>query len=258
MTFERYVYPPTRDPLLEAYEKNFESAFVVLHPFLRVPEELSWRLRRQYPSDGEILAQASKCRWSEVAQLAGIRNCATMSQALLTSIGSIEDYLADYPSRDALKKTLETEAIWMPTEGRFEPLLQADLLTAFAMAGCKELVYVPEFPQIEPIEVLSVTALKEQEKTFPERGSLVAPDESFLVTVDWDSFFCLFYGPRSFIRNVVDERKLEGFFAEPETEHFWFNWKMGCATCTVSPEGWPAPAVRPPASGLTTTQLSAR
>lgn len=238
MPFERYVYPPYAEPLLEAYDKAFESTYILLHPFVRVPEALSWRACRQYPTDTQIFAHGAKCRWAEVARAAGIRNGAQMSQALLTTIGAIDPFLADPAARDALAGYLQTNLVWMPTEGRFEPLLHADLLAPFAAAGFSEIVHVPEFPAEEPVTRLALADLEQGKKKFPERGSLVAPDESFLWTVDWDSFFCLFYGPRKLIENTARQRHLEGFFAEPETEHLWFNWKMGCATCTVSPDGW--------------------
>jgi hypothetical protein len=70
-------------------------------------------------------------------------------------------------------------------------------------------------------------------------GTLAAPDASFLFTVDWDSFFTLFYGPRSLVRDIAAGAGLEGFFAAPTTEHFWFNYSMGCATVTLSPDDWP-------------------
>ena len=128
----------------------------------------------------------------------------------------------------------------MPAEGRFEPLLQMDFLAAFEVAGKEELVFVPEFPDIDEVKHFEVTRLKSGEERFPSRGSLVAPDASFLLTVDWDSFFMLFYGPREFVSDVVRRCKLEGFFANLTTEHFWFNYSMGCATVTISPEHWPA------------------
>jgi len=31
---------------------------------------------------------------------------------------------------------------------------------------------------------------------------------------------------------------LEGFFATANTEHAWFNYSLGCATVTLSPEHW--------------------
>ena len=37
---------------------------------------------------------------------------------------------------------------------------------------------------------------------------------------------------------IAAERGLEGFFVLPTTEHAWFNYSMGCATVTLSPEHW--------------------
>lgn len=240
MPFDHYVYPPYDAPLLEAYSSRFESAYVVLHPFICMPEEFSWQATRHYPDDAQILAHGSQCPWSEVAAQTGIGACAPLNQALLTSIGSIADHLCDYAARDKLQQFLQSSSVWMPAEGRFEPLLYDDLLHTFDEAGQSELIYVPEFPQRDPIQSLPVAGLRERTIPFPSGGSLVAGDESFLFTVDWDSFFTLFYGPRSFIERIVHERNLEGFFAAPTTEHAWYNYSFGCATVTISPEHWPA------------------
>ena len=240
MPFDQYVYPSYETPLLEAYGGRFESVYVLLHPFIRMPDEFSWRVTRQYPEDDDILAQGARCAWAEVAAQTGMGACARLNQALLTSIGAVADHLSDYPARDKLQEFLQSSSVWMPVEGRFEPLLHADFLHAFETAGHQQLIYVPEFPQTEPIQPLPLAALQARSFPFPTCGSLVAPDESFLFTVDWDSFFTLFYGPRAFVEKIVRERSLEGFFATPTTEHAWFNYSFGCATVTLSPEHWPA------------------
>jgi len=223
---------------VEAYGGAFECVFVALHPFVRVPAELGWSATRQYPGDGEIAARGAKVAWMEVAAAAGLQSCARVNQALLTSIGSLDDYLADAAGRDKLKGFLESEPIWMPVEGRFEPLLQADLLHVFAEAGADELIFVPEFPHSEPVTRLPLAGLRSGSVAFPARGTLLAPDHSFLFTVDWDSFFTLFYGARSFVARVAAALDLEGFFATPNTEHAWYNYSFGCATVTLSPEHW--------------------
>jgi hypothetical protein len=130
----------------------------------------------------------------------------------------------------------------MPTEGRFEPLLQSSFQDVFEAAGQQELVFVPEFPdaKTDPIQRFNLASLQSRKIPFPERGTLAAPDGSFLLTVDWDSFFTLFYGPRDFVADVVRRNNLEGFFATPFTEHFWFNYALGCCVITLSPEEWPA------------------
>jgi hypothetical protein len=235
---ESFVYPSYEIPLVEAYGGAFESVFVVLHSFVRVPESLSWSVARNYPDNAQIVARGTKCAWAEVSKQIGLGSYARLNQALLTSIGSLDDHLVDPLGCKALQDFLKSESVWMPVEGRFEPLLQRDFLDVFTTAGAKELVFVPEFPQTDPIRCLWVDALKSGSVPFPVSGTLLAPDASFLFTVDWDSFFTLFYGPRDFVARTARALNLEGFFATPTTEHAWFNYSLGCATVTISPEDW--------------------
>ena len=225
---------------MEAYGGRFESLYVMLHPFVGVPEELCWQATRQYPSYEQIVSQGSKCSWAAVAAATGLKTGAKMNQALLTSIRSIEDELCDFAAAETLQDYLQSHCVWMPGEGAFEPLLETDFFDAFETAGHEELVFVPEFQKVDAVEHFKLADLGRCALPFPGRGSLVAPDASFLFTVDWDSFFTLFYGPREFVADVVRRRKLEGFFAEPTTEHFWFNYSLGCCVVTLAPDGWPA------------------
>jgi len=238
--FADFTYPQHEVPLAEAYGGRFESVFVALHPFVRVPSWLAWTAQRCYPSDAQIAVSGAKCSWTEVGAATGLSSCARLNQALLTSIGSLTDHLADPHGRDALKTYLQSNPVWMPVEGSFVPLLKPDILHAFATAGDHELIFVPEFPHADPVATLPLDGLGEGSMPFPTRGTLLAPDASFLFTVDWDSFFTLFYGSRSFVTRIASARKIEGFFASPTTEHAWFNYSMGCATVTLSPEHWQA------------------
>lgn len=139
---------------------------------------------------------------------------------------------------------MPSRAFWNPNPSGcpervdFEPLLQMDFLDAFEAGGQEEPIFVPEFPSIDPVQRLNVQRLRDREDSFPNRGSMVAPDASFLLTVDWDSFFTLFYGRRAFVTEVVRQQNLEGFFATPTTEHAWFNYSLGCSIVTTAPDGW--------------------
>jgi hypothetical protein len=235
---ESLVYPPYDAPLIEAYGGRFESVCVILHPFVSVPGHLAWKATKQYPSDEQIVSLGAKYTWAYVAAQTGLSTFAKLNQALLTSIRSLKDEFCDFRGSDALNGFLESTSIWMPGEGRFEPLLQDDFLAAFETAGHEELIFVPEFPTIDPVQRINMRQLATREVSFPSRGSLVAPDASFLLTVDWDSFFTLFYGAHEFLTQVVSLRQLEGFFATPTTEHSWYNYSLGCSIVTVSPEAW--------------------
>jgi hypothetical protein len=238
--FERFIYPPYDAPLADAYGGLYESVFIILHPFVSVPDNLAWKATRQYPSDEQILSLGAKCPWASVAAQTGLSTCAKLNQALLTTTGSIAPELSDSPAAIALQRFLQSESVWMPVQGRFDPLLQMDFLSAFAAAGQDELIFIPEFPHTDPIQLLNISRLRNRKDTFPSRGTLLAPNESFLLTVDWDSFFTLFYGPRVFVTEVVRQQHLEGFFATPTTEHAWFNYSLGCCVITLAPEVWPA------------------
>ena len=240
MEYDSFIYPPYDAPLADAYGGRYESVFIILHPFISIPEHLAWKTTRQYPSDDQILSHGAKCSWASVAAQAGLNTCAKLNLALLTSAGSIAPELRDLSAGNALQSFLQSESIWMPVQGRFEPLLQMDFLQAFKAAGQEELIFVPEFPHTDPIQLLNASRLRNRTEAFPSRGTLLAPDESFLFTVDWDSFFTLFYGPRAFVTEVARQQNLEGFFATPTTEHFWFNYTLGCCMVTLAPEVWPA------------------
>jgi hypothetical protein len=238
--YDRFIYPPYDAPLADAYGAQFESVFIILHPFIGVTANLAWKTTKQYPSDEKILSLGAKFPWARVAAQTGLTTCAKLNQALLTSTGSIAPELSDPTAAIALQNYLQSESVWMPVQGRFEPLLQMDFLAAFAAAGQQELIFVPEFPHADPIQLLNASQFRNRKEAFPSRGTLLAPDESFLFTVDWDSFFTLFYGPRAFVTHVARQLNLEGFFATPTTEHSWYNYTLGCCVVTLAPEVWPA------------------
>jgi len=63
--------------------------------------------------------------------------------------------------------SLELESVWMPGEGRFEPLLQMDFLSAFEAAGPGELIHVPEFRVSILCNGLVCRGLRKREEAFP-------------------------------------------------------------------------------------------
>ena len=168
--YEELTYPKYDTPLMEAFGGAYESVYVVLHPFVRVPDKLAWKATMQYPSDEQILSVGAKCGWAEVVNKTKLGTCARLDQALLTSIGSLDKDLRDYAASGALKSLLETESIWMPGEGRFEALLQMDLLDAFEAAGESELMFVPEFPETDPVQRIGCAGAEARAMRFFRRG----------------------------------------------------------------------------------------
>ena len=234
LTFDHFVYPSYDQPLLTAYSGQFECAFVILHPFVRLSGEVALPVER-YPEEEQILVYGEKCSWAFVIEQTGLQTFAKLNQALLTSIGALRKEFQDQEGMERLQAFLKDQRIWMPGEGDFEPLVRQDFISLFAQAGFEELVFVPEFAESQPsaeklallsdmvkVERLRIDDLRNRETKFPYRGSLVTPDGSFLLTVDWDSFFTLLFGPRRYIEESVRRLALEGFFAHDSTRHSWW------------------------------------
>ena len=222
MEYERFVYPSYDEPTAIAYDGAFEAAYILLHPFVRLPDELASLIER-YPDDEQLISVGSKCSWAFIGERLGFASYPKLNRALLTSTRAIVDQLCDFEASASLNSFLEANPIWMPANGGFDPLLRCDYLSAFDSSGNPELIFVPEFPEIDKSARISLSQLRSGVAPFPYRGTLIAPDCSFLFTVDWDSFFTLMFGPRTLLESIVSERKLEGFYATQTTKHFWFK-----------------------------------
>lgn len=208
---------------MAAFNGRFECLFVTLHPFVGVPGALQPG-RADYPEDVEIVAQAQKVSWSTVASGSGLGTVSRVNHALLTRIGALNPQFQDSDGAALLGAWLKAHAVWEPGEGDFEALLQADILAAFHGAGASQVISIPEFADEAEVQRLELDAVKSGGPgAFPKRGTVAAPDETFLFTVDWDSFFTLFYGPTQLVRSWVDGRKVEGFYATPATVHRWYD-----------------------------------
>jgi hypothetical protein len=77
--YEELTYPKYDAPLMEAYGGAYESVYVVLHPFVRMPEEFAWLSTKQYPSDEQILSAGTKYSWADVVNRANLGTCARLN-----------------------------------------------------------------------------------------------------------------------------------------------------------------------------------
>lgn len=86
----------------------------------------------------------------------------------------------------------------------------------------RELLFVPDISVNTDPAALEISRILQEDLPMHFTGTLVAPDESFLLTVDWDSFFTVLFGSAELIAHLTVREHVEGFRATPNTEHFWF------------------------------------
>lgn len=260
LTFDpELAYPSYEKPFLESWNGRFESVFVALHPFFRVPgvdpyadgyavsshangilarsefraadeagfKSLPGKLGEvigdaqfigslSHPEGTDWLTEAQALSWSDVAEGSGLGTRERVGTALLAMIGAIRGKFPEEVSR--LVGFCERTRTFPPSEGSFQPMHFASFLDLFRRAGSPVVMFQEEFDS-QPVLDL---AYSEFEPLWPHRGSLYSADKSVLIVVDWDSYFTLIAGERALLEAWVDDRAIDGFFADKTTPHHWW------------------------------------
>lgn len=254
--------PPDDTPILPWYGGAFQHAFVALHPFFSVEglhpgacESGSLvLLRSEMPDGAELLEWADEAKaarklgkeieadavdtiakrfgrtigWQAVARAAGFSDHCELDRALRTNIHGLRDDLADSASTERLLRYCDREALFLPTEGRFEPVMQSALIQMFARAGHCEIIAGDEFGNEERLVDLSALAGKKPwvgVEDVPAYGArrLFAPDRSLLAWVHWDSFYTLILGTEAGLAGIRLNQLFEGFWCDTATTTYWLT-----------------------------------
>lgn len=254
--------PPDDTPILPWYGGAYTHGFVALHPFFTVegldPKTcehgtlvlsgssapsaiglLEWadeemanrRMGKEINPegvDGAAKRYGRQIGWRTICQLVGFTDHCELDQPLRTSIGGLRRDLADAAKSDRLASYCSQHAIFMPNEGRFEPLMQSSLATVFRRAGNNSLTVGDEFGDDErlvDISLLERDELWDGMAELPRYGvkRLIAPDCSLLAWVHWDSFYTLILGTEEAFQDLKIARLFEGFWCSDATESYWLK-----------------------------------
>jgi hypothetical protein len=168
-----------------------------LHPFWRDETPVSWR---------------------ELASATGL-SVGRLNRGLLTWIGALRTEFQDSDAAARLSGFCEVSGLDAPIDGSL-PLAWTPLVVAFfRSAGADQLWISDEFGQpLSPCPALA-EKLDLSLNRIHRTGAIFSAVPGVLTSVDWDSFFTLFLGPRSQLAPL--STAVEGFFCETDTKHFW-------------------------------------
>lgn len=247
MDYQQYTYPPALKPYKTAYNGQFESVYVILNPFIELPKsamehitpieegglkdifeehgvlkEIFGNLTEFHQAqDGNTFSNAfyvdnqeliathgQKCSWQKIIELCDFKDTTTLNHALESNSGGMRDKLRDLEAAGQLNRAIDGKPIFYPERGFPEQLLP-DIESIFSQYGEDSFIFVPDIP----LKYDYITApFKDLNRIAYDDGTLMQKDAHFLFTADWDTFYFLFYGPKSFVQKMVEEHSLEGFF----------------------------------------------
>lgn len=258
LTFDpELAYPSYEQPFLKSWDGRFESVFVALHPFFRMPgrdpvgdgylatpyatsiagkDAFEKAVENPSPQAAEFIKRGSGGSrllasigypddgWEEAqrvpwAEVSQQSRLGSLAEVGTALLALIGALRVPYPEKVAsLVRFCEQTRTFPPEAGKFDELHTGPFLDLFRRAGAPLILFQEEFDG-QPIQVLTHT---EFEVVRPWRGSLYNPEKSILIVVDWDSYFTLVAGSRALLEAWASDQALDGFFADETTTHHWW------------------------------------
>lgn len=258
---ERLRFPPPDDEaMLPWYQGAFSHGFIALHPFFTVegldPQSCQRKTlvleRSDCPEGVDIIEwmdeQSSLYRqgkelssgpmtdisknfgrcigWREICQEVGMPDHCIIDRALRTSIGGLKPEHEDAFAAERLIRHCNRHKIFIPDEGVFQPTMESRLVSAFQKAGFSEIIVGDEFGDNEKTYSLSVLAEPiawESRNDWLSWGArrLIAPDQSLLAWVHWDSFYTAIFGTAERLADLRLSDSFEGFWCSEKSTTYW-------------------------------------
>lgn len=204
--------------ILDFYQGQFDSVFVLLHPFIScqsIDSQLFYP--NTYPNKAEILAGCIAVTWTDVIAKTSLPDINAVDIGLRTGIAGLkkefanEDFAA---SIDSLEKSLP---VVRPSEGKIPELLQNLIYAALQSVGEDWIWIADEFDTERKLRWLADLSNED----LPWHCHLFTPDKSLLVTTHWDSHYSILCSSRSRLNEILRTHRFEGFFCDEETEVYW-------------------------------------
>jgi len=196
---ELFASCPSDRIVLDYYNGQFDSVYVILHPFLRsIKLDLEMFCPEKWPSKQQIINGCEAISWKKIIEMTGLNSISEIDIGLRTSIGGLISELENKKYSDVLS-LLENEIIH-PSEGEIPPIIEDNILNSIKHLDDKWLWVGDEFGTERKLHAIDDLI---SEKGIPCHGCIFTHDHNLLVTSHWDSHCSFLCSSRENIENNV-------------------------------------------------------
>lgn len=248
-------YPQEKEKILDCYAGEFESCFILFHPFLKmenegsepssrissnqqdaIPDELQaifkllpipasaliYAVNQNYPTEEAVIENGIAIRWNQVIQQSKqLNSYQDVQKALMTSIGAYRSVFQRKDLLQALQLTLKAHKYWSPRDSAINTLTKKTMFEVFKFIGVKELIKDGFLPDEAPVDITALSA--------SEFCQLISSDlmyavdkEVMVVGGGHDTFFCLLLTKKKeTMHRILSYFQLEGILCDEQTVLPW-------------------------------------
>ena len=216
---EQYASCPDGGKILEFYKGQFDSVFILLHPFI-YPKSIDIErfCPEQWPGKREIIEGCEAVSWERVLELTGLENLSEIDVGLRTSISGLKTEIANEAYASTLCELTEKKNIIHPSEGDLSPLIENRIYEAIKSLGHGWLWVGDEFGTERKLHWIDDLIVEDE---IPCHGCVFTHDHSLLVTTHWDSHCSFLCSSKEIIEKILSTDDLEGFYCTENTEVYW-------------------------------------
>ena len=207
--------------VLSYYEGTFESAFVLLSPFIR-PFSILQELfaPETYPDRASISKDCKAVSWAQAANLVGLPTLEAVDIGLRTRIGALKKEFANQDYASKIDALFDEHKIIPPCEGGFSDLLHDKVLQFIQDLGYQWVWVGDEFCTERKLYWIDDLKSKDALAT-NGTCNVFTPDKQLLWTAHWDSHFSFLCSSLHNLELAKLRSEFEGFLCAPSTEVFW-------------------------------------
>lgn len=220
-----YIWINNNSLVLEQIPHHFNSAAILLHPFVQMPTGWGQNHREDnqeptYPTDEEILQYGKPVRWAEIISNSELTTFEELAVALKTSISAFSKEYAREDLAETIRASMKSD-LYFPDEDFPTVFLVNNLLKLLGSKGAKQLSYSDPIldnsgiVELKKLDALSVSHLSLNEIMISDENM----DFAFMNV--FDSFTTILMTKDSNINSLVQSMDLEAVMC---IENTYINW----------------------------------
>ncbi len=249
-------YPKGAENILKSYEGQFESCFILFHPFLKMKGDDGGKSRisssqeneipnvikdifkeitlpsnatiyssnPNYPEEVEIIENGMPVEWKEVLNNSdGLNSYEDIQKGLKTSIGAYRRIFQRNDLMNSVMEVLAENNYWSPREDDINTLTKLLLFKIFNLLDVKSAVNLDYSSDSNPIEI---EKLDEQSFCKAFNSTLIySENKEVMILQDRDTFFCLMLTKhKETMQKIITAFNPEGILCDNET---CLPWEFG-------------------------------
>ena len=206
-------WPPIRKEYL-----NYETTFVILHPFLKLKEGETDDIDFKKRHKKNIIKKTTPVSWIDIIQKAQLKDIKELDRLLAYLHAA--NYKADRAAWIKFRTYIDSTGIIDATIDDYPDLLTDITLQSLIELGYEEVFLFSDTEENQ--KKYLIQSLIESPKSIPlSHQRILTPDNKIIIATDFDQRFSYLSSSKILVAELINKINPEGFYCNETTKSHW-------------------------------------